>query len=158
MCRKVLGLFGKVPSVVPQVGAGGGSGVVAGGEGGAGAGCGAGSEGRKEARALRVVTWNTAGGQRSAQAPGSWTSADQQAAVQGQLQRWLRAYGCDVVALQECESGTGAAEILGSHELVGAVAAEESRGWVQLYVRRGLQHERIELASGMPCVWECVWL
>ena len=62
------------------------------------------------------------------------------------------AYGCDVVALQECESGTGAAEILGSHELVGAVAAEESRGWVQLYVRRGLQHERIELASGMPCV------
>ena len=106
----------------------------------------------REVRALRVATWNIAGGHRSAQAPESFTREDQRAALQGEVQRWIRVYGCDVLALQECESAVGDAEVLASHELVGAVEAGETRGWVHLYVRRGARYERIEVEQGLPCV------
>jgi hypothetical protein len=38
-----------------------------------------------------------------------------------EVQRWIRVVGCEVIALQECESAMGFPELLGSHELVGAV-------------------------------------
>ncbi len=60
--------------------------------------------------------------------------------------------GCEVIALQECEKVAGHAELLGSHELVGAVKATETSGWVHLYVRRGLKHEWLEMGAAVPGV------
>ena len=60
-----------------------------------------------------------------------------------EVQRWVRVFSCDVLCLQECESAEAYRELLGSHELVAAVEARETRGWVHVYVRRGLSYERL---------------
>ena len=160
MCRKVLQMMSTVPSGVPGVdaciGAGAGEGAVFGRD----------VHGREERRgvvvaqgkercALRVATWNIAGGHRSAQAPAGYSAEDQRAAVMDEVQRWVRVFSCDVVALQECESAEAYRELLGSHELAGAVEARETRGWVHVYVRRGLSYERVVLSKAkesVPCV------
>jgi endonuclease/exonuclease/phosphatase family metal-dependent hydrolase len=69
-----------------------------------------------------------------------------------EILRWDRAFGCDVIALQECESSAGYEELLGSHELVGSAEAVATRGFVHLYARRGVKYERVEVDGAEPCV------
>ena len=54
---------------------------------------------------LRVATWNIAGGLKSDDAPSAYGLTDQRASVMSEVLRWKRSYGCDVLALQECEGG-----------------------------------------------------
>ena len=53
---------------------------------------------------LRCATWNIAGGHRSSLAPESFSLDDQRSAVVREIRRWQTSFGCDVLALQECES------------------------------------------------------
>ena len=53
-------------------------------------------------RAMRLATWNIAGGLTSDQAPKGYNSEDQRAGVMQEVMRWRGSFGCDVVALQEC--------------------------------------------------------
>ena len=69
--------------------------------------------------------------------------------------RWSGAFGCDVVALQECEERTGYVELLESgFELAGVAEATANRGYVHVYVRRrdDVMLERVELGACEPCV------
>ena len=100
---------------------------------------------------LRVATWNTAGGHRSAQAPVGYGEKDQRAALMEELRRWGKVYGCDVIALQECESSEPYTELLARYELAGVAEAPETRGWVHVYVRRGLSYTRVAQGA-VPCV------
>ena len=138
-------MFGKVPSLVPRSdgqrsGVASGQGVVDG------------RERCRGVRPLRVATWNIAGGHRSAQAPSAYTGRDQRAAVMAEIARWRRAFGCDVVALQECEGSEGYDELMQDYAFVGAAEAVATRGFVHLYVRRGMKHERIDFDGSQPCV------
>ena len=151
-CRAVLRMFGTVPSLVPRseperrVGDAGGASASR-------AGPASGVEDRRgEMRIARVATWNIAGGHRSAQAPEAFSAEDQRAAVMGEILRWSRSFACDVVALQECESVGAYEELLGSYELVGSARSVATRGYVHLYMRRGVKCERLELDGSDPCV------
>lgn len=103
---------------------------------------------------LRVATWNIAGGHVSAQAPAKFCAEDQRASVFRELARWHDAYGCDVLALQECEHAEAYSELITDYDLAGVVEATANRGYVHVYVRRrdDLKHERLEVGSGSPCV------
>jgi hypothetical protein len=103
-------------------------------------------------RVVRVATWNIAGGHRSARAPKTFNALDQRARVVSELLRWSGVFGCDVLALQECEGSVGYEELLSTFELVGSAHAVETRGYVHLYVRRGVTCGRVELGSTDPCV------
>ena len=105
-------------------------------------------------RAMRLATWNIAGGLTSDQAPKGYNSEDQRAGVMQEVMRWSGSFGCDVVALQECEGSGAYAELLESYEMAGAVEAKSSRGFVHVYVRRNadVTFERLELAAAEPCV------
>ena len=107
-------------------------------------------------RVVHVASWNIAGGQRSAEAPARFSEQDQRAAVMAEICRWHKSYGCDVIALQECEFAEGYEELLQTHEIIAAAEAQASRGFVQVYVRRGLRAERLGMEHGDPCV--CVRL
>ena len=127
-------------------------GVGGGGEGICGS-VGAGNY-RRGMRALRVATWNIAGGQRSAQAPDAFNAQDQRAAVMAEVMRWGGASsgGCDIIALQECEAEAGYEELLGRYALAGCALTREKRGYVHLYVRRDVKHTQLELDKTAPCV------
>ncbi len=105
-----------------------------------------------QVRALRVATWNIAGGHCSAQAPEKYNALDQRAAVTSEILRWCRVFGCDVIALQECESERAYDELLGAHDLVATKEAVANRGYVHVYVRRGMPVERVELDETCPGV------
>ena len=100
----------------------------------------------------RIATWNIAGGLRSAQAPEQFSEKDQRAAVIGEILRWERAFGCDVLALQECEGAGAYAELLQAFDFVGSAAASETRGFVHLYAKRGVEVQRVEMDAAEPCV------
>ena len=104
---------------------------------------------------VRVATWNVAGGLRSAQAPQGYNIRDQRYAVTREILRWEKAYGCDVVALQECEAADPYVELAGVYDLAAAAdAGAEGRGYVQVYVRRraGVAYDAISVGLGLPCV------
>jgi hypothetical protein len=152
MCRTVLRMFGTVPSLVPRIeGERAAGGAVSGAAGAVGRASGVMERG-KHMRVVRVATWNVAGGHRSAQAPEAFNAEDQRAAVMAEILRWGRAFGCDVIALQECEGIAGYQELLETHELVGAVEAVATRGYVHLYARRGMKYERVAVEGAEPCV------
>ena len=52
--------------------------------------------------------------------------------------RWERSYGCDVLALQECQAGEALSELEERFAFVGSAEAHATRGFVHLYVRRGV--------------------
>ena len=105
-------------------------------------------------RALRIATWNIAGGLVSAQAPRGYTARDQRAKVMCEILRWDGSFGCDVVALQECEGTDAYAELSATHELAGVAEASANRGFVHVYVRRkdDLRFESVDMGSEEPCV------
>ena len=106
----------------------------------------------QQPKEMRVVTWNVAGGHRSAQAASRYSDADQRAAVLAEVLRWKQTFGCDIIALQECESCEAYRELEETHVLVGAVEARESRGFVHVYVRSGMSYERLHVDGPEPCV------
>jgi hypothetical protein len=150
MCRKVLGMFGAVPSAAS---AGRAVGSMA-----CGPSAPRGSFGVTQAgaatddRVLRVATWNIAGGHKSAKAPGTWSDADQKAAVFQEVLRWEQVHKCDVVCLQECESAEACLEIGDKYAFVGSAAARANRGYVHLYVRHGVDFERCAVDASRPTV------
>jgi len=149
-CRDILRRFGTVPSLTPSRVDGGvpqGSGAAQGGSRGESV-----AERRRPVCAARVVTWNIAGGHKSAQAPETYNAEDQRAKVMSEILRWSRSYRCDVIALQECERPAGYEELLVSHELAGSTEAVATRGHVHLYVRRGVQYSRMDIGADTPCV------
>ncbi|CAK0790084.1 unnamed protein product, partial [Prorocentrum cordatum] len=146
-CRAVLRSLGHVPSLVRRgdeaegEGAEAASGSAPGGrnfalERGRGDGATAGVR-------LRVGTWNVAGGSWSAQAPPRYGWRDQRAALVAEILGWRRAFGCDVVALQECEGAGAMGELLDQYQFLGATPAAATRGYVHLYVRIGMEAERL---------------
>ena len=78
---------------------------------------------------------------------------DQRQVVVAEIVGWRKKFGCDVVALQECE-GPGPMEgLLGDYVFVGSAPAKATRGHVHLYVRKGLEYERVcEGSGGAPFV------
>ena len=112
---------------------------------------------RRSLAVLKIATWNIAGGHRSAQAPLSFNALDQRARLCSELQRWQHAFdGCDIYCLQECESEEPFQELLEAHDFVGAQSADQNRGFVQMYVRRGLSWRRLGAAEADPCVIACM--
>ena len=100
---------------------------------------------------LRVATWNIAGGHWSCAAPASWKLPDQRAAIVAEVQRWRTSLECDVVALQECEEATALPGLESLFDFAASVPAADTRGFVHLYVRRGLSWS--EFDAGRPsCV------
>ena len=172
-CRNVLGKLTTVPSLrsVGVVSRGGGLGAgcerrgVSGDKGDDDAGAGvavgeaepcaqAGRVADSGERALRIATWNIAGGLVSAQAPRSYSAKDQRAKVMCEILRWSGSFGCDVVCLQECEGSAAYAELTESYELAGVAEATANRGFVHVYVRRRdtLRFECVDVAGEEPCV------
>ena len=101
---------------------------------------------------LRVATWNIAGGLRSAQAPKEYSQSDQRAVILAEILRWRRAFGVDIVCLQECEAQEAMSGLLAAYEFVGSQPAPESRGFVHMYARKGLEFERLVLPGKVPGV------
>ena len=146
-CREVLGMLGKVPSfasrssyeqhIQSQTMAGGRATSS--------------SAELWQGRVIRVATWNIAGGQRSEEAPERFSAEDQRSAVMHEIRRWHISYGCDVLALQECDLERAYDELEDSHVLVASVEAKDSCGYVHVYVRHGLNAEPVEMKKGAPC-------
>ena len=102
---------------------------------------------------LRVATWNIAGGHTSAQAPRTWTPVDNRASVMEEVLRWGAVHACSVVALQECEQAGAYVPLLEMFDFVGAASADTaSRGFVHLYVTRGMSYHRVNDALPSACV------
>ena len=101
---------------------------------------------------FRVATWNVAGGLKSDDAPSAYSLIDQHASVMREVLRWERSYGCDVLALQECQAGEALAELGERFAFVGSAEAHATRGFVHLYVRRGVEFEVVSLAAAGPSV------
>ena len=59
---------------------------------------------------------------------------------------------CDVIALQECEHEDEYVELKDSHCLFASVAAKDSRGFVQIYVRKGITADVVDMIAGDPSV------
>ena len=156
-CRSVLRSLCQVPSLARRSDQGrdeAAGGAAAGGSAGPSA-AGARLRGEKEGAGakLRVGTWNIAGGQWSSQAPVRYGAQDQRQVVVAEIVGWRKKFGCDVVALQECE-GPGPMEgLLDDYVFVGSAPAKATRGHVHLYVRKGLEYERVcEGSGGAPFV------
>ena len=148
-CRDVLQMLGKPPtlhsrSFLETIGDGRELRVCA-----SSSGSGAKSS---PAPVLRVATWNIAGGHRSSQAPARFGDMDQRSAVLHEIRRWHRSYVCDIIALQECEQEDAYAELQDSHGLLASAAAKDSRGFVHIYVRKGITAEVLDTAPGDPAV------
>ena len=109
-------------------------------------------ERERRQRMLRVATWNIAGGLKSDDAPSAYSLTDQHASVVREVLRWERSYGCDVLALQECEGREALAELADKFEFVASAEAHETRGFVHLYVRRGLVFSAVTLDMVGPVV------
>ena len=148
-CWKVLRMFGTVPSLTRRAetlssapsGICSGSSVVDR------------PDENLQLQLVRVATWNVAGGHKSAQAPSTYNDQDQRARVLAEILRWHRTFGgCDVICLQECESVAAYAQLLSSHEFVGEAVATANRGYIHIYVRRGLQFRRISSEGSSPLV------
>jgi hypothetical protein len=102
---------------------------------------------------LRVASWNIAGGHRSAQAPQNYSAEDQRSALLREIQRWQRAFGLDVLALQECEEADPILDLTKGYEFVGSSRASALHGFVHLYVRAGVAWERLVLNAELDaCV------
>lgn len=151
-CRSALQKLGTVPCLTRRAGSVHASDAAARMDVHEGMVVGCAGKHEKQAPAIRIVTWNVAGGHRSAQAPSTYNEKDQRAAVMGEVLRWCRTFACDVIALQECEGGSGYDELLGTHELAGSTEAVDTRGFVQVYVRRGLQYVQVEAGESEPYV------
>ena len=106
--------------------------------------------------ALRVATWNIAGGKRSSQASEKWSPLDQREAIAQEVLRW----GADVVALQECEDAAPYDRLTSKYDFVGSAAAVETRGHVHVYLKRGgaLRLEELEttVKGDLPAVEACM--
>ena len=178
MCRVVLKKFVRAPSLLQTDESAGqrsgdrdGAGAGTGGGGGGGVGSAAvrglawgqtsyaaGGRARYgDVRALRVATWNIADGADgllSAQAPPKYSMLDKRTRVMREVERWGSVFGCDVLALQECATSQGYAELLHAYVLIGTAEATANRGHVHLYVRRcdGFEFQRVELGAEEPCV------
>ena len=150
MCRKVLGMFGAVPSAA-SAGRTVGS-MTSGPSAARGSPAVAQAGAARDDRVLRVATWNIAGGHKSAKAPDTWSDADQKAAVFQEVLRWEQVHKCDVVCLQECESPEACVEIGDKYAFVGSAAARENRGYVHMYVRHGVDFERCAVDASRPAV------
>ena len=87
---------------------------------------------------LKLLTWNIAGKEVSAQAPGEgrWSLKDNLAAVEAEVLRW----DADVIALQECPSSCGLQRLVPQEgavfDLVGV--AKSHCGYVHVYARKSL--------------------
>ncbi|MCP4862221.1 MAG: hypothetical protein GY902_13365, partial [Planctomycetes bacterium] len=130
--KKLLAMFGVVPSMRSS-----GSGVPAGMQGNAGTDRLSGPEGAAQ-KLMTAATWNVSGGRRSAQAPVSWSPADQAAALEQEVLRW----GCDLVALQEVGSSEALASLLPRYNFVGACPSH--CGFVQLYLDKTLEFSDVK--------------
>ena len=84
-------------------------------------------------------------------APATWSLTDQRAAIVAEVLRWRSSLACDVVALQECETATAVPGLDCAFDFAGAAPATETRGFVHLYVRKGLSWSPFE-AVQPPCV------
>jgi len=104
-------------------------------------------EGGESQRTLRVLTWNIAGGLKSDDAPSSHSLMDQQASVVKEVLRWERSYGCDVLALQECDGDMPLSELSAQFQFAGSAEAHDTRGFVHVYVRRGVSSEALAVGS-----------
>ncbi|CAK0822041.1 unnamed protein product, partial [Prorocentrum cordatum] len=146
-CRAVLRSLGHAPSLVRRGGEAEGEGAEAAAGSVSGGRTSALERGRGDGATagvrLRVGTWNVAGGSWSAQAPPRYGGRDQRAALVAEILGWRRAFGCDVVALQECEGAGAMGELLDQYQFLGATPAAATRGYVHLYVRRGMEAERL---------------
>ena len=96
---------------------------------------------------VSVLTWNIDGMGKSRLAPESFVLAEKLAIVQLEILRWAP----EVVALQECD-GDVALEALckQKYDFVGAAVAH--RGYVQLYVKKGVRWGRRQVVEGLPAV------
>ena len=150
MCRKVLNMLGVVPSAAakgPAVGT-----WAAGPPAPRGLSMASQAGAAADERVLRVATWNIAGGHKSGKAPDTWTDADQRAAVFQEVLRWEQIHKCDVVALQECEDAAACPEMVDKYVLAGSAAARANRGYVHLYVRKGVDFEACTMVGDKPAV------
>ena len=77
---------------------------------------------------------------------------DQQASVVKEVLRWQRSYGCDVLALQECDGGMPLSELSAQFEFAGSAEAPDTRGFVHVYVRRGVSFETLSPGAIGPSV------
>ena len=80
----------------------------------------------------KAATWNFRGGQKSDQAPESWSQEGRRNELVNEMLRW----DCDVVALQEVES-EGPIERL-AHRHSHVASSESHLGFVRLYVSKRL--------------------
>ena len=81
---------------------------------------------------MRVLIWNIAGGLKSDDAPPSHSLIDQQANVIQEVLRWERSYGCDVLALQECEGAEQLSELADKFEFAGSAEASETLSLIHI--------------------------
>ena len=86
----------------------------------------------------------------SAQAPETWSLADQRMAVIAEIRRWQESLKCDVVVLQECEGPMAIAELECAYVFVGAAEAKATRGFVHVYVRPGVKFELVPVSVSHP--------
>ncbi|MCP4861774.1 MAG: AAA family ATPase, partial [Planctomycetes bacterium] len=130
--KKLLSMFGVVPSMRSS-----GGGVLGGTLGNVRHDRPSGSEGAAQ-KLMTAATWNVSGGRRSAQAPESWSSADQAAALEHEVLRW----DCDLVALQEVSSPEALESLQPWYNFVGA--SRSHCGFVQLYLRKKLEFSDVQ--------------
>ena len=101
-----------------------------------------------ELAALRVLSWNIAGEDRSVVAPATWSVRDKMLALRSEVAR-LRP---EVLALQE-SPGLGVSDAAPAGlKLIGSAGAHAVGCSVQLYSRPDLRMERVLLPAGAPAV------
>jgi ATP-dependent DNA helicase PIF1 len=95
---------------------------------------------------LRALTWNIAGEDLPCTAPASWSVEDKMFALRAEIARHCP----DVLALQEA-AGFGASRAAPPEfDLVGVSASH--CGFVQLYCRRGMGMQSVQLPRDVPAV------
>ena len=128
-CLDFLRILGSRVEVVPE------SRSVAGGS----ASVGSVSKPSEDMSVLRLLTWNIAGENLSAQGPLSWTVREKMLSLRAEIRR-LRV---DVLALQEAPGPIVCSAVPADFELIDSV--ESHAGFVQLYCRTGLQMKRVRI-------------
>ena len=101
---------------------------------------------------LRVATWNIAGGHKSAKSPSNYKLEDQRAVLMAEILRLEQSFGIDILALQECENEAAYEELTHRFVHVGAAEAKDSRGFVHVYVRHGVNCDTVEMRADTPGV------